>query len=92
MLEKALTARTTGELAVLTGDLPARPGAVVAQPKDLVEIKCMGGNAGRRGGRPARGPKQPVVLRVELTGQAWGGSVVVRPPRRNPWQWLLRRP
>jgi Domain of unknown function (DUF1707) len=156
-LEKALTARTTGELAVLTADLPAVPGAAAVQPKDLVEIKCMGGNAGRRGdwvvprrmeitatggnvkldfteaviaaptlqvdatvrggnlvlvtrpgvvvdtdgvrtvggnirARPARGPKQPVVLRVELTGQAWGGNVVVRPPRRTLWQWLLRRP
>jgi len=157
-LEKALTARTVGELAVLTADLPAVPGAAaVQQPKDLVEIKCMGGNAARRGDwvvprrmeiratggnvkldftdavltgptlsidaivrggnlivvtrpgleidadgvkmvggnlkvRPARGPKQPVLLRVELTGTAWGGNVVVRPPRRTFWQWLLRRP
>lgn len=156
-LEKALTARTTGELAVLTADLPAVPGAAAAQPKDLVQISCMGGNARRdgdwvvprrmeiratggnvkldfteavitgptlqvdaavRGGnlivvtrpgvevdtdgvtmiggsvrtRPARGPKQPVALRVQLAGQAWGGNVVVRPPRRTLWQWLLRRP
>jgi DUF1707 SHOCT-like domain len=155
-LEKALTARTTSELAELTADLPAVPGAAAAQPKDLVEISCMGGNAQRngdwvvprrmeitatggnvkldfteaviavptlqvdatvRGGnlvlvtrpgvqvdtdgvkmvggniriRPARGPKQPAILRVELTGQAWGGNVVVRPPRRTLWQWLLRR-
>jgi hypothetical protein len=156
-LEQALTARPTRELAVLTADLPAVPGAVAAQPKDLVEIKCMGGSAARRGDwvvprrmeitatggnvkldfteavitgptlhidatvrggnlivitrpgvevdtdgvtniggnvriRPARGPKQPVILRVELTGQAWGGNVVARPRRRAPWQWLLRRP
>jgi hypothetical protein len=157
-LEKALTARTTGELATLTADLPAAGGqAGLAQPKDVVAIECMGGNARRvgdwvvprrmeisaiggnvkldfteavitgptlhvdatvRGGnlivvtrpglevdtdgvtviggnvrsRPARGPKQPVVLRVELTGQNWGGNVVVRPRRRPPWQWLLRRP
>jgi hypothetical protein len=156
-LEKALTARTTGELEALTSDLPAVPGAASAQPKDLVEIKCMGGNAGRRsdwvvprrmdisaiggnvkldfteavitgptlhidanvrggnlilitrpglavdtdsvaviGGsvkvRPARGPKQPVILRVELAGQNFGGNVVVRPPRRTLWQWLLRQP
>jgi Domain of unknown function (DUF1707) len=155
-LEKALTARTTGELAVLTADLPAVPGTASVQPKDLVEIKCMGGNAGRRGAwvvprrmdisaiggnvkldfteavitgptlhidtavrggnlilitrpglefdtdgvtvvggnvrtRPARGPKQPVILRVELVGRNWGGNVVVRPPRRTLWQWLLRR-
>ncbi|HTT52315.1 MAG TPA: DUF1707 domain-containing protein [Streptosporangiaceae bacterium] len=159
-LEKALTARTTGELAQLTADLPAAPGppgAVTAQPKDLVEIECLGGNASRvgdwvvprrmeiratggnvkldfteavitgptlqidaavRGGnlilvtrpglevdadgvkmvggslklRPARGPGQPVLLRVELAGAAWGGNVVVRPRRRTLWQWLLRRP
>jgi uncharacterized protein DUF1707 len=159
-LEKALTARTTSELTALTADLPAvpgQPGALTAQPKDLVSIDCMGGNASRvgewvvprrmeiratggnvkldftqavltgptlridakvrggnlvlvtrpgieidadgvatRGGnlkvRPARGPKQPAVLRVELVGDAWGGNVVVRPPRRTFWQWLLRRP
>jgi hypothetical protein len=156
-LEKALTARTTGELAVLIADLPAVPGAAAVQPKDLVEITCMGGNAGRRGAwvvprrmeisaiggnvkldfteavisgptlhidanvrggnlilvtrpglevdtdavaviggsvkmRPARGPKQPVLLRVELAGRNFGGNVKVRPPRRSLWQWLLRRP
>jgi hypothetical protein len=42
--------------------------------------------------RPPRGPKQPVILRVELAGRAVGGNVVVRPPRRTLWQWLLRRP
>ncbi|MGP7998961.1 MAG: DUF1707 domain-containing protein [Streptosporangiaceae bacterium] len=157
-LEQALTARTTGELAQLTADLPAAPGppgAVPAQPKDLVEIESMGGNARRVGNwvvprrieiratggnvkldfteavitgptlqidaavgggnlilvtrpgvevdadgvrmiggslkfRPARSPGQPVLLRVELTGSAWGGNVVVRPRRRTLWQWLLR--
>jgi Domain of unknown function (DUF1707) len=156
-LEQALTARTTGELAVLTADLPAVSGTAAVQPKDLAEITCMGGNAARRGdwvvprrmeitatggnvkldfteavitgptlhidatvrggnlivitrpgvkvdtdgvtniggnvrNRPPRGPKQRVILRVELAGQAWGGNVVVRPRRRTPWQWLLRRP
>ena len=157
-LEKALTARTTGELAVLTADLPtARAQLGLAQPKDMVTIECMGGNARRvgdwvvprrmeitatggnvkldfteaviteptlridatvRGGnlilvtrpgvevdtdgvrviggnariRPPRGPKQPVILRVELAGTAWGGNIVARPPRRTLWQWLLRRP
>ena len=42
--------------------------------------------------RPPRGPEQPVILRVELAGHAWGGNVVVRPPRRTLWQWLLRQP
>ena len=65
-LEKALTARTTGELAVLTADLPAVPGAAAAQPKDVVEIRCMGGNAGRRG-------RWVVPRRMEIT--ATGGNV-----------------
>ncbi|WAZ26461.1 DUF1707 domain-containing protein [Streptomyces cinnabarinus] len=37
-------------------------------------------------------PDTPVTLRVELVGQKAHGKVVVRPPRRTLWQWLLRRP
>ncbi|MBL1102749.1 DUF1707 SHOCT-like domain-containing protein [Streptomyces coffeae] len=37
-------------------------------------------------------PDTPVTLRVELVGQKAHGRVVVRPPRRSFWQWLLRRP
>ncbi|MEU5540586.1 DUF1707 domain-containing protein [Streptomyces sp. NPDC020362] len=37
-------------------------------------------------------PDAPVTLRVELVGQKAHGKVVVRPPRRTFWQWLLRRP
>jgi Domain of unknown function (DUF1707) len=53
-LEAALTARTYAELAVLTNDLPASPGAPVAvtapSPKDSVRIDCASGRA-RRDGR-----------------------------------------
>lgn len=49
-LEKALTARTYGELAALTRDLPAAAGAAGAeQPKDLVRIECASGSAKREG-------------------------------------------
>jgi len=52
-LEVALTARTLGELAVLTTDLPsspAHPAGLAAQPpKDLVRIDCGGGVARREG-------------------------------------------
>lgn len=58
-LEAALTARTYGELAVLTSDLPAvalpamnllpAPAAPVPQPKDVVRIDCHSGNAKRDG-------------------------------------------
>ena len=69
-----------GNLIVVT-----RPGLVV----DTDGVTAIGGNIRTR---PARGPKQPVTLRVTLAGQAWGGNVVVRPRRRTLWQWLLRRP
>jgi hypothetical protein len=50
-LEMALAARTYGELAALTRDLPAVPGsATAAEPKDLVRIEAGSGST-RRDGR-----------------------------------------
>jgi Domain of unknown function (DUF1707) len=157
-LEAALTARTYGELARLTADLPAvagPPGSVPPQAKELVRIDRWGGNAKRagrwvvpqrmeihcvggtvrldftdavithprlrieakvRGGnlvlltkpgievdadgvralggsvkiRPAAAGDQPVILRVELSGETLGGNVVAHPRRRTFWSWLLR--
>jgi hypothetical protein len=52
-LEAAMTARTLGELAVLTKDLPGAPGidglALVPEPKDLVRIDCHSSSAKRDG-------------------------------------------
>ena len=52
-LEAALTARTLGELAVLTTDLPAAPSravpAAAAEAKDLVRIDCVASNTVRNG-------------------------------------------
>jgi hypothetical protein len=52
-LEVALTARTYGELAALTTDLPAVPGfaadAPAMKPKDVVHIDCRSGNVRRNG-------------------------------------------
>ncbi len=57
-LERALTARTYAELAPLTADLPATPGAAVmppgasavsATPKDLIRIHVHGSSARRDG-------------------------------------------
>ena len=54
-LERALTARTYAELAVLTADLPATGTAGLPAPgplpqaKDLVRIQCGSGNAVREG-------------------------------------------
>ena len=48
-LDLALTARTYGELAALTTDLPAAAGAPVPRPKDVVRIDCRSGHAKRDG-------------------------------------------
>jgi len=160
-LEAALTARTYAELAALTTDLPAAPGAAMAAaaaaPKDLVRIDCGMGSASREGRwvvprrmevkvgsgevrldlteavitepvlridadvhmgrlklitkpgiavdtdevrvghgevkiRAPWDPDVPVTLRVEVAGSVSMGSIEARPPRRNFWQWLTRRP
>jgi hypothetical protein len=51
-LEAAFSARTYGELAVLTSDLPAgsqAPAQPPAVPKDVVRIDCRSGNTSRDG-------------------------------------------
>jgi hypothetical protein len=63
-VEAALTARTLGELAVLTTDLPAEARAVVPEVKDVVRIEQQGGSV-RRGDRWL----VPRVLEIE---SAWG--------------------
>jgi hypothetical protein len=76
-LECALTARTYAELAPLTADLPAAPGAAVvppgagavsATPKDLIRIHVHGSSA-RRDGR--------WVVPKELDVKVRGGSVTL---------------
>ena len=52
-LEKTLNARTYGELAALSRDLPAGPaplaGAVAEKPKEMIRIDCRSGSAKRDG-------------------------------------------
>jgi hypothetical protein len=76
-LERALTARTYAELATLTADLPATPGAalvppgagaVSATPKDLIRIHVHGSSA-RRDGR--------WVVPRELDIKVRGGAVTL---------------
>jgi hypothetical protein len=71
-LETALTARTYGELAALTTDLPAIPdfvrSAPVPEPKDLARIECHGSSV-RRDGRWL----VPQRMEVRVTG----GSVTL---------------
>ncbi len=160
-LEKALTARTYGELAALSRDLPAAPGfsagMPAVEPKRLIRIDRRSGNAKRDGHwlvphrievritsghvkldfteavitqsslqidadvrsgslklvtkpgiavdaddvavrsgsvrvRAPWGPDVPVILQVQVSGKVGSGRLTARPPRRNFWQWLLRRP
>jgi hypothetical protein len=74
-LERALTARTYAELAALTADLPATPGAAVvppgaasATPKDLARIHVRGSSV-RRDGR--------WVVPKELDVKVRGGGVTL---------------
>ena len=71
-LEEALTARTCGELAALTTDLPAvpdsAPGAPVPEPKDLARIGCRGSSVKRDG-------RWLVPRRMEV--RVTGGSVTL---------------
>src|SRR3984957_18586565 len=76
-LERALTARTYAELAVLTAALPATagavvappgPGAVSATPKDLVRIDVRGSSVSRDG---------RWVVPKELDVTVKGGSVTL---------------
>lgn len=73
-LERALTARTYAELAALTADLPAMPGAAVvppgagagsATPKELVRIHVHGSSVCRDGRWVV-----PKELDVKVTGGA----------------------
>src|SRR6478609_5898143 len=71
-LEAALTARTHGELAALSTDLPAipqfAPGAPVPEPKDLARIECHRSSV-KRDGRWL----VPQRMQVRVTG----GSVTL---------------
>jgi hypothetical protein len=71
-----------GNLTLIT-----RPGIVV----DTDEVALVGSNVKAR---EHPGTQVPVLLRVEVSGQVTGGSIIVRPPRRPRrtfWQWLRRQ-
>ena len=68
--------RLGGNLVLVT-----KPGIEV----DADDVRALGGSVKV----PPPTPGQPVVLRVEISGEAWGGNLVVRPPRRAFWRWLL---
>ncbi|MEV0244650.1 DUF1707 domain-containing protein [Streptomyces sp. NPDC050674] len=63
-LEAALSARTVGELAVLTADLPVPAGQAVTQAEDVVRIR-------QEGASTRRGDGWVVPRRLEIRS-AWG--------------------
>ena len=81
-LEAALTARTCGELAALTTDLPAvpdsAPDAPAPEPKDLARIDCRGSSVQRDGRWLV-----PQRMEVRVTGGSvtldFTDAVIVRP-------------
>src|SRR5690349_8589000 len=63
-VEAALTARTMGELAALTTDLPAGAAGAAPEVKDVVRIEQKGGSSRRAGG-------WTVPRRLEIDSE-WG--------------------
>jgi Domain of unknown function (DUF1707) len=65
---------------------------LVITPGIEVDTDDVAVHGGRVKVRPAHGWKEPVRLKIEVSGENRGGRVVVRPPRRTFGQWVLRRP
>lgn len=64
---------------------------LVTRPGIVVDVDDVAAHGGRVKVRTEREPKEPVHLTIKLSGEAHGGSVVVRPPRRTWWPRALRR-
>ena len=85
--------------AVITGptlyiQAEVRGGRLVLVTKPGIEVDTddVAVHGGRVRVRPEHGWKEPACLTVEVSGEARGGNLVVRPPHRTFRQWLLRRP
>jgi hypothetical protein len=85
--------------AVITGptlhiEAEVRGGwlVLVTRPGIEVDTDDVAVHGGRVKVRPEHGWKEPARLKIEVSGEARGGRVVVRPPRRTFRQWVLRRP
>ncbi len=85
--------------AVITGpvlhiEAEVRGGwlVLVTRPGIEVDTDDVAVHGGRVKVRPEHGWKEPARLRIEVSGEARGGRLVVRPPRRTFRQWVPRRP
>jgi hypothetical protein len=99
-LDVALTARTIGELAALTADLPevaANVGGIAPRVKDVVRLDYQGGNATRRGRWMV--PQQMEIRAVGGTVKLDFTDAVITSPTlhiqaevRGGWLVLVTRP
>ena len=64
---------------------------LVTKPGIEVDANAVAVHGGKVKVRPEHGLDAPVNLRIEISGQARGGHVVARPPRRTFRQSVLRR-
>jgi DUF1707 SHOCT-like domain len=85
--------------AVITGptlqiEAEVRGGRLVLVTKPGIEVDTDGVrvHGGRVKVRPENGWMRPVSLKVEVSGESYGGRVIARPPHRTLRQWVLRRP
>lgn len=81
-LETALTARTYGDLAALTKDLPAAPGLVAGapalKPKDMVRIDCDSSSV-KRAGRWLVPRRMQVRVTSGMVTLDFTGAVIAQP-------------
>ena len=65
---------------------------LVTKPGVVVDTDDVAVRSGHVKVRAPWGPDVPVILHVTVSGTVGSGHIVARPPHRNLWQWLLRRP
>jgi hypothetical protein len=82
----------TGPVLHIQAEVRGGRLVLVTRPGIEVDADAVAVRGGRVKVRPEHGWKEPVSLKVEVSGEARGGRVVVRPPHRAFWQWALRRP
>ncbi len=64
---------------------------VVTRPGIEVDVDGLAARGGRVRVRPERRSDEPLRLMIKVSGEADGGSLVVRPRRRTFWKRAPRR-
>jgi Domain of unknown function (DUF1707) len=88
----------TEPLLRITADVRGGSLRLITRPGMLVEADDIALHGSGMSLPDPPGPGVPVVLRVEIAGQARGGGISAGPPappcppRRTFWQWLRRAP